>query len=147
MSDNEKDRYFVAVKLLLKKDGQLLIMKDTFGDWDLPGGRLKENELATPLHDVLRRKIREELGEEVEVELAENPVVFFRHERIEGLSGEKVRIFALGYEGQWQKGEIKMSWIHNEMKWVDPASFRPEEYFTGGWLKGMQEYLARPDKK
>jgi len=40
-----KDLYFVAVKIFLEdKDGRLLITKDRFGDWDLPGGRLREKD-------------------------------------------------------------------------------------------------------
>ena len=40
-----KDLYFVAVKLFLEdKDGKLFIFKDRFGEWDLPGGRLRINE-------------------------------------------------------------------------------------------------------
>lgn len=35
---DQKDLYFVAVKVFLEKDGQLLILKDGFGEWDLPGG-------------------------------------------------------------------------------------------------------------
>lgn len=32
--DNEKDTYFVAVKVFFKKDGKLLILKDCFkGGW------------------------------------------------------------------------------------------------------------------
>jgi aspartate/methionine/tyrosine aminotransferase len=37
-TDGVKDTYFVAVKALLRKGDELLIIKDKFGDWDLPGG-------------------------------------------------------------------------------------------------------------
>ena len=40
----EKDTYFVAVKVFLEKGGKFLIIKDNFGDWDLPGGRLTRDE-------------------------------------------------------------------------------------------------------
>lgn len=61
MSISGKDSYFVATKLFLRRGDELLILRDNFGDWDLPGGRLKSHEFEVPLHDVLARKIREEL--------------------------------------------------------------------------------------
>ncbi len=45
-----KDVYFVAVKVFLQNEkGKLLITKDRFGDWDIPGGRLRENDFDVPL--------------------------------------------------------------------------------------------------
>ena len=138
----EKDTYFVAVKVFLEKDGKFLIMKDNFGDWDLPGGRMKKDEFNTPLEKITLRKMSEEVGSEVKYELGK-PVVFFRHERVEATDGNPtVRIFAVGYQALWKEGEIRLSERHTEMLWVDPKTFKPEDYFTGGWLKGVQEYLV-----
>jgi hypothetical protein len=53
-----------------------------------------------------------------------------------------VRIFAVGYEGILESGVIHLSPRHPEMKWGDPKNFHPEDYFTGGWLIGAQEYLG-----
>ena len=147
MASNEKDTYFVAVKLLLKKDGKLLILKDNFGDWDLLGGRIKPNEFETSLENILRRKITEELGANADIAIGALPAIFMRHERIEQAPGNPtVRIFALCYEGELKKGDITLSPRHTEMLWVDPKDFEPERYFTGGWLKGMEEYLALGQK-
>ena len=61
-----KDTYFVAVKVfLIDSVGNFLITKDCFGDWDIPGGRLREQDFNTPLELVAARKIKEELGEDV----------------------------------------------------------------------------------
>lgn len=137
----EKDTYFVAVKVFLKKDNSLLIMKDKFGEWDLPGGRIKKDEFNTPLDQIIKRKMSEEIGNNVEYEINQ-PVVFFRHQREEvDLNREIVRIFAVGYEGVLKSGQVKMSDMFTEMKWVNLKTFKPEEYFKGGWLKGVQDYL------
>jgi 8-oxo-dGTP pyrophosphatase MutT (NUDIX family) len=139
---NEKDTYFVAVKVFLERDGKLLIMKDNFGDWDLPGGRIKKDEFDVPLEQIIARKMREELGDDIRYSIRK-PIVFMRHERQEATPGNPtVRIFAVGYEGTLTSGEIKTSERHPELLWVDPKDFQPEQYFKGGWLKGMQEYLA-----
>ena len=29
---------------------------------------------------------------------------------------------------------------HEKYEWVDLKKFKPEEYFTGGWLKGVKEF-------
>lgn len=137
----EKDNYFVAVKIFLEKDGRFLILKDSFGEWDLPGGRIKIDEFETPLDQIIKRKMSEELGSDINYKVGK-PIVFMRHERIEQSPGNPtVRIFAVGYEGILEGGEIKLSERHTEMIWVNPKDFQPEKYFKGGWLKGVQEYL------
>jgi 8-oxo-dGTP pyrophosphatase MutT (NUDIX family) len=141
MNQDLKDLYFVAVKVFLEKDGKLLILKDNFGDWDLPGGRIKKDEFSTSFDDVIKRKMAEELGADIKYEIGK-PVVFMRHERVEQVPGNPtVRIFAIGYKAILKDGEIKLSQRHPGMLWVDPANFKPEEYFKGGWLQGVKEYL------
>ena len=127
MNIEQKDTYFVAVKIFLEHGGKLFVFKDRFGDWDLPGGRIKRDEFSTPLDQVIRRKILEELGNEVECSVGK-PEVFMRHERHEAVPGSPiVRIFAIGYPAILIKGSIRMSKQHIEMKWVDPLKFKPEE--------------------
>lgn len=142
MGIEEKDTYFVAVKVFLEQDRKLLILKDNFGDWDLPGGRIRTNEFEVPLEQIIDRKMREELGHDVVYTIFE-PCVFMRHERTEVAPGNPVvRIFAVGYSAVLNTGTIRLSPRHTEMKWVDIQTFEPEAYFTGGWLKGVQEYMT-----
>ena len=139
----QKDLYFVAVKLFLRDGNKLLITHDIFGDWDLPGGRIRKNEFNKPLETVIERKMQEELGSGVSYSIGE-PKVFFRVERQEqDLEGQTVRIFGVGYEAQYRGGEIELGSHHDKMEWVDVSSFDPEQYFTGGWLDGVKEYLAK----
>ncbi|MBU0707086.1 NUDIX domain-containing protein [Patescibacteria group bacterium] len=142
-----KDLYYVAVKVFLRnKKGKLLITKDRFNDgWDIPGGRLKPNDFETPLEQVIERKINEELGDELDYRI-DAPIVFMRHERLEVLSsGEKAerRIFAVGYKAEYLSGEVMLGKNHIEHQWVDIKNFIPENYFNGGWLKGVKEYIQK----
>lgn len=138
----QKETYFVAVKVFLEKEGRLLILKDNFGDWDLPGGRIKKDEFYAPLDQVVERKMSEELGSAIAYTVEEKPAIFMRHERVEAAPGNPtVRIFALGYIARLEAGEINLSPRHVEAKWVDPNTFAPDEYFKGGWLNGVKEYL------
>lgn len=142
MDQYDKDLYFVAVKLLLRDGNKLLITHDVFGDWDIPGGRIKKDEFNAPLASVIERKIKEELSEDIKYSVGK-PAVFFRVERKEALLKDKtVRIFAVGYEAQYLGGEIKLDEYHDSYEWVDMRTFKPEERFTGGWLAGIEEYLA-----
>ena len=142
----EKDLYFVAVKLLLRDGDKLLVTHDIFGAWDLPGGRIRENEFDKPLEIVIKRKTNEELGPAVKYEVGE-PKVFFRVERQEQGLGRKVRIFAIGYEAKYLGGDLKLGDHHDKMEWVDLKFFKPEDYFTGGWLVGVQEYLIKNQRQ
>jgi len=54
-----------------------------------------------------------------------------------------VRIFAVGYEAEYLGGNIQLGGNHDANKWVDVATFKPADYFTGGWLKGVQDYLRQ----
>ncbi len=141
MQINGKDVYFVAVKLLLRDGNKLLITHDVFDAWDLPGGRLKAYEFDKPLDTVIKRKVHEELGEEVNYVLGE-PKVFFRVERFEKEVNMKVRIFAIGYEAQYKGGNIVLGKNHDKYEWVNVKTFQPETLFDGGWLRGIQEYLG-----
>lgn len=137
-----KDMYFVAVKVLLRKGDDLLITHDIFGDWDIPGGRIKPDEFEVPLEDVVARKVREELGDTVSYKLGE-PAIFFRHERTEYNTGKQARIFAVGYGAEYLDGEIIVGDNHDAYEWVDTRGFDAKQYFTGGWLKGIEEYQAK----
>lgn len=140
----EKDTYFVAVKVFLVDDNdQLLIIKDIYDDgWDIPGGRLRIMDFDTPLEEVVERKMREEVGEDVQFDLGE-PVVFIRHERFERASNDRRRIFAVGYQAKYLGGDIALGAYLREYKWVPLKDFVPEDYFVGGWLKGVKEFQEK----
>ena len=146
MSTLEKDTYFVAVKVLLRDGDKLFLIKDIFNDgWDIPGGRIKKDEFETPLLDIVERKMKEEVSDEVKYEIDPVPKVYFRHERFEEGIDKTVRIFALGYEAKYLGGEPKMGEYMDRYEWVDVSKFKPEDYLRGGWLKGVKEYLNKTD--
>lgn len=137
----EKDLYNIALKLLLRDGEKLLITHDIFKNWDLPGGRILPEEFEADFKDVIKRKMHEELGTEVQYEIGE-PKVFFRVERTE-TDGRIARIFAIGYGAKYLGGEIKLGDHHDKLEWVDAKTFPADKYFTGCWLKGVQEYQTK----
>lgn len=143
MLEYDKDLYFVAVKLLIRDGNKLLITHDIYGDWDLPGGRIKKDEFNSSLESVIKRKMQEELGKGFKYNIGK-PNVFFRVERKENkLNNEKVRIFAIGYDAEYLGGAISLGDHHDKYEWVDINTFQASEYFVGGWLKGVNEYLKK----
>jgi 8-oxo-dGTP pyrophosphatase MutT (NUDIX family) len=142
MELNGKAVYFVALKLFLRDGDALLVTHDVFGAWDLPGGRIKKDEFAKPMEDIIERKVTEELGADVTYQLGQ-PKVFFRVERLEQGLDQKVRIFAVGYEAQYTGGNIALGKHHDSYEWVNVKTFKPETLFEGGWLVGIREYLNK----
>lgn len=137
----EKDLYNIALKVLLRDSEKLLITHDIFKEWDLPGGRILPEEFQTDFIEIIKRKIGEELGTDIKYEVGE-PKAFFRVERTE-VDGRIARIFAIGYEAKYLGGEIKLGDHHDRMEWVEAKTFPADQYFTGGWLKGVQEYQKK----
>lgn len=72
-----KDSYFVAVKVFLERDGKFLITKDKWNAWDLPGGRIKKNEFDVPLEKIIERKMSEELGDAIKIKM--NGCITYTH--------------------------------------------------------------------
>ncbi|HSX31266.1 MAG TPA: NUDIX domain-containing protein [Candidatus Saccharimonadales bacterium] len=143
MENYEKDWYFVAVKVFLRDGDRLLVLHDKYGSWDIPGGRIRPEDFETPLEEIIDRKMGEELGPDVKYSAPKPNNIFFRVERLEAGLGRKVRIFAVGYEAQYQGGKIALGKYMERYEWVDVNTFKPEDTFKGGWLKGVQEYLAK----
>ena len=141
MNQYDKDSYFVAVKVFLRDGDKLLIIHDIFGQWDLPGGRIKTDEFETPLLSVIERKMKEEVGEKVSYSKPIQNNVTFRVERIEAGLNKKVRIFAIGYDAKYKGGKITLGKYIDDYKWVNLNDFKPEQYLKGGWLKGVQDYI------
>jgi len=149
MQSNNKDLYFVAVKVFLEDGkGNFLITKDRFSCWDIPGGRLRPEDFDVEIIDVVVRKLGEELGDEV-VYYIHEPIVYMRHERDEIIAHnetEKCRIFAIAYRATYKNGNILLGENHVEYKWVSQQNFDAEKYFDGGWLKGVREYMEKIKK-
>ncbi len=141
-NNKQKALFFVAVKLFLADKNRLLILKDKFGQWDLPGGRIKTNEFSKPFTTVLKRKITEELGSKVKFKLTQAPEIFIRHMRKEKVgSSKEAKIFALGFKAKLLKGKILLSPAHTTHLWANKKDILSGKFLTGGWLKGAIDYF------
>ncbi len=108
--------YWVALKILLKKDGRFLFLRTDDGRfWDLPGGRIDNVEARVPLEKVLAREVREELGKSLKYKLVK-PVMHFRRYSL----SKNMCIFVVVFEADYVFGEIRLSFEHNSYEWIDP---------------------------
>lgn len=144
----QKDLYQISLKLILKNDkGEVLILNairgGTFeGFHDLPGGRIDVDEFRVDFEDILRREVREEIGD-INVDISMIPVSTGRHLIPASLSstGSEMHVLYLFFEGCYLSGDIKISEEHLGYKWINLKNIVLEEYFNSGILEGMKRYV------
>ncbi len=152
MAKQKQDFYHVSLKLLLKNsEGHILILKvpeefSMSGFYDVPGGRIDRDEFATKLESILRREVKEEIGD-VDVHINLNPIAVSRgvipaSKRREGK--EDLHIFYVFFEANFKGGDVRISDEHVGHEWINLSEIDPKKYFTGGILEGIEMFLAHP---
>ena len=116
LSKKDYANFWVSFKLLLKKEGQFLILTQTKANLiDLPGGRVENGEEKLPIKNVLDREIKEELGKNVKYEVLRPIFQYRRHDKTRG-----THVLITVYEGDYLSGNIKLSSEHNKYEWINP---------------------------
>ncbi|MCX6792694.1 MAG: NUDIX domain-containing protein [Candidatus Falkowbacteria bacterium] len=144
----EKDLYQVSLKLILKNDqGEILILKSLddngvfSGFYDLPGGRIDDNEFNIDFTDILKREVAEEIGE-VKVSIVNKPVALGRAQSHRLNSrGTYSRVLYVFFEADYHAGDITISEEHLAYKWIKLDDVKIEDYFVSGILEGIKMYL------
>ncbi|MCL5010981.1 MAG: NUDIX hydrolase [Patescibacteria group bacterium] len=145
---SEKDFYQVSLKVFLKNEkGEVLGLKAAKGGiydgfYDLPGGRINIDEFETPFADIVKRELREEIGN-VDYDLVLNPVAFARNENPNKKSplGGLVHMFNIFFEASYKSGEIEISEEHIGFEWIKLEKETLNKYFKLAVFKGAQAYL------
>ena len=131
----------VGMKMLLKRNDEYLFLTDAAtGKIDFPGGRINDDEYDVPLEIVIKREIREELGEGLRYELGK-PALQYRARA----GSENPFVFLTIYEGDYLGGEIQLSAEHTAFRWLDArnADFKKEDFFnTEAYLAFKQYFRA-----
>lgn len=124
-----KDKYQVSLKAFLRNDkGEVLFLKGLAtgayaGYYDVPGGRIEDNEFETALMDILHREAKEELGD-VEIAIDPRPVLVSR----DAIGPNKeTRIIYIFFEGKFLGGEVKTSNEHSGLVWENPRNLDIEK--------------------
>jgi len=140
----EKALYQISLKLIIKNEkGEILVLKaldDNFiysGFYDLPGGRIDDNEFSIGFIDILKRELAEEVGD-VKVVIYNKPVALSK-----ALLGRvnKFRVIYIFFEADYEGGVVTISEEHTAYKWVKLEDIKLEDYFVSGILEGLKRYL------
>lgn len=144
----KRDRYQVSLKALVTNDhGEVLALNalptgSFAGYFDLPGGRIDVSEFSTPLTDVLRRELKEEIGD-VELEIGEAPVAVGRHligAESDKSDGESIHVLYLFFPVNYRGGNLKISSEHAGFRWLDLTKHKLPDLFKSGLLEGVLMY-------
>ncbi|QQS22830.1 NUDIX hydrolase [bacterium] len=120
----------VGVKAIMKNSkGKILALEAHMNGpmaeyYDMPGGRIDEEEVGTPFSDILRREIREELGD-IEFDLDPNPIA-----AVSWLWPNGQPMTFIYYPAKLTGGEPQISEEHLSYKWVEPTEEELDKYFT-----------------
>lgn len=106
--------YQISIKVLLKKNNKVLILRDQNDLIDLPGGRVEKKEVKSSFEKVLRREVKEELGPHVIFKL-KSPIFYFRTYSKQ----YKYWVLIIVHEGEYIKGNITLSEEHKSYKWIE----------------------------
>lgn len=122
-------RFQVALKALIVRDGRLLVLRERSetGLWELPGGRIEVGEESAPHAAVLLRELREELGVDFRCRIGA-PIVTWMRPLIcdPGEFG-----FLVGYECAYEGGEIELSDEHSEARWIHGGQWDELQFAPG----------------
>lgn len=140
-----KALFQISLKLILQnKKGELLALKavdnGSFeGYYDLPGGRISCGEEFHDLSDILRREIKEELGD-IDFSFYPVPVAYGRHLIPAKFTDSKKETYVLYlfFLGKYLGGRPKISSEHKGFQWIDWQRVNLKKYFKSGILEGVE---------
>lgn len=119
MTYQKPEFFMISLKVLLRnKQGETLLLKTPaktpgwFGKYDLPGGRINDNEVDVNFHELIDREIKEEAGKGVKYKLRKDPVALVKYRIPDGRS-----ILYVLFEAQYISGKIVISEEHTEYIW------------------------------
>lgn len=138
--------YNVSLKVFLQNDKwETLILKtpdSSSYEWnyDLPWGRIDEDEFYVDLLDILDREIKEEVWD-IKYEVSSRPVAVSRHRA--QYDTHKEDIFYPFYEAKIISWDIHISDEHSWYKWVKLNDIVFEDYFISWILDWVKMYLNK----
>lgn len=144
----EKNANFqVSLKVILKnKKGEILCLKiaDRYlmaGFYDMPGGRISENEIREPYEKIIKRELEEEIGKKIKYKLCIKPVSVARHIYFSKTLQKEAYILMVFIEALYISGNIEISPEHKKYRWIKLNRNNLKKLFVRGLLEGMTNYL------
>ena len=132
----------MSLKVLLKnKRGEYLILKANSNKWfkgfyDLPGGRIDEDEVNIGFHKLVDREIKEEVGKKIKYKLRPDPVSLSKYK----FPSNNATFYIL-FEATYLSGEIQISNEHSEYRWQKLDENNIKKFFHSSLKDLMLNYL------
>lgn len=141
--DKNKISYIGVKGVVVNDESKVLITQEPTnfvggGKWELPGGKIANGEEETPLEEILRREIREELGESFNVHIGKIIDVMRRPWNKPGALADQVMLVV--FECIHQNGGIKLSHENNNFAWITAQELHQYE-FISGYLPVLEKYF------
>ncbi|MFA6321997.1 MAG: hypothetical protein WCX71_00785 [Candidatus Buchananbacteria bacterium] len=135
--------FMVSLKILLRnKKGECLIMASpdlavSFKNcYDLPGGRINDNEVETPFIKLIDREIKEEVGENIKYKLRKDPVALTKYRFKNG----DCALYVL-FEAKYLNGTIKISGEHTSFCWKKLNKKNIKNIFHPKYARLLKNYF------
>ncbi len=155
MPNSPIDFYQVSLKLVLQNsEGKILVMptppeRGQGGKFDIPGGRIDENEFEVPFEKIIRREIIEELGNDVKIDISADPFAVSRNKITvssdPSILRKDIHILFVFYKGILHEGKITIDDEHTGFEWIDPRDNKYRESFINGIYSAIQSYVLREE--
>ena len=131
-SDNNAYRFPVSVKGVVIRDGEVILVRNSRDEWELPGGKL---ELGESPAECLAREIDEELGLDVEPqELIDSWVYSITSD---------VNVLVVAYRcAERSRRDPMLSDEHSEMRWI-PLGDLDGLNMPAGYRRAIESWSTR----
>lgn len=125
-----------TVKSIFERDGKILLVKDSKGVWELPGGRINHGEDPKK---ALKRELKEELGwTKIDIKNIIDSWSFTSE-----VDDTHYHFIVLTYACASDEQHIKENDEYTEYKWV-PAEKIDDLDMKNGYKKTIKKFLGEP---
>jgi len=133
-------QYFqVTLKAFIKNRETILVVQNRSDDlWELPGGRIGQDETNKNLPTILLREIQEELGVSFQCTIGSISCAWIRP----SLKKENLFFFITGFECQYEGGDILLSPEHQNFRWVRKDQLL-EMSFMNTYREAIEYYMSK----
>jgi len=137
----QHQNFHVGLKVFINKNNSLLIVRESEkyksgGKWELPGGRINQDESNKSLETILKRELSEELGRNLKVKIGKLFSVWRR------LTHPDAQIFLVGLNCIYENGDVKLSDEHIDYAWIKAKEINKYK-FVDGYKKQIVKYFKK----
>jgi 8-oxo-dGTP pyrophosphatase MutT (NUDIX family) len=117
-------QFYIGQKVVLERDGKVLVLKDELMGDDLPGGKIQIGE--TNFLDALKREVYEETGLQIEIGRPFHTGYFEFPLVVKGKRHRNAgkNIYLVFFTAKYLSGNFRLSNEHESFFWVTKENYR-----------------------